>query len=335
MPPPKTTIVAIFPPGFFLENMTSTADGGLLVTVANRQQLYYIPPPPPTNAHPATPLLLETFAPDQWTMGIIPSPGHPNLFLLLTTDFTAQGSRTSHLWVLDLGNAGTGARPKPIMTFPPECKALNGLCALSDTVLLAADSFASCIWRIDLNTSQSPTSASARVWCAHETMAATLTLPDFQPGANGLKYSKRTACVYYTSTQRLLFCGLGITAATLEAAGEPVMIARGMQGDDMIIDDEFAGGPVAYVTTHRDNTILRVPLERNGQTERVEKMEGPSGMKVVAAGSELDETLLGPTSGVWENGKEGKVAYFTADGGLKHSLPDGIVRCAKVVRVEF
>jgi hypothetical protein len=92
--------------------------------------------------------------------------------------------------------------------------------------------------------------------------------------------------------------------------------------DDFCID-EHAG--VAYVTTHRENTIDRVPLEPNSGTRRS------------VAGRPFTEMLLGPSSAAWSRvpGAYGRVAYFTTDGGQTAPPPDKIVRSAKVLRVDF
>jgi hypothetical protein len=67
--------------------------------------------------------------------------------------------------------------------------------------------------------------------------------------------------------------------------------------DDFCIDED-AG--VAYVTTHRENIIDRVPLEPN------------SGV----AGQPFTELLLLPSSAAWSRvpGEFGRDAYFTTDG---------------------
>ena len=170
--------------------------------------------------------------------------------------------------------------------------------------------------------------AQARVWLCDPTMAGELKLPDFQPGANGLKYSKVTGRVYYTSTQQKLFCQIRVNEKTLEPEGEVEVVAKGMQGDDLIVDDSGSQGPVAYVTTHRDNTVLRIPLDSK-DSKRADDKVG-----TFLEGTELDQTMLGPTAGSWVSGQVGKVAYFTTDGGLKN-IVGGFVKCAKVVRVEF
>ncbi|MDF5729484.1 MAG: hypothetical protein PUP92_16090 [Rhizonema sp. PD38] len=61
------------------------------------------------------------------------------------------------------------------------------------------------------------------------------------------------------------------------------------------------------------------------------------GVRHSVAGDPLTEQLLGPSSGAWGRGtgEYGRVAYFTTDGGTTSPPPDGIVRTAKVLRVEF
>lgn len=322
----KTELVSVFPPGYFLENIASLAHGGLLVTVANRSELYFVPP---SNNGLSSPVLLQKFAPDQMTFGIVRAPQNPNIFYILTSDFLSLGRRQAQLQMLDLSDAAHGCVAKPIMTFPPEAAGLNGLCALSDSVLLAADSFASRIWRIDLDITSSfpPKIANAITWCTDKTMDGKLVLPDFQPGVNGIKYSAVTSHVYYTSTQQKLFCRVPVNPETLQPSGNVEVISRGMQGDDLILDDA-ASPPVAYVTTHRDNTILRIPLNSTGEIAL-------NDLEVMARGTTDDDKVVGPTAGTWQYGSTGKVAYFLGDGGLKNPLEDGIIRCAKVVRLVF
>lgn len=150
------------------------------------------------------------------------------------------GPRLAHLQPLyyRCSNPPTGPLPQKIFTFPKEAKGLNGLCSLSESRLIAADSFGSCIWAIDVDTSSfPPKTTAAKKWLAHDTMYGALKLPDFQPGVNGLKYHARTSHAYYTSTQKRVFCRVSVDRRTLEPAGEPEILAEGMPGDDLIIDD--------------------------------------------------------------------------------------------------
>ena len=93
--------------------------------------------------------------------------------------------------------------------------------------------------------------------------------------------------------------------------------------DDFCLDED-AG--VAYMTTHRENTIERMSLEPDSshQSESV-------------AGDPFDEELVGPSSGAWgrAQGEYGRVAFFTTDGGTTAPPADGVLRPAKILRVEF
>jgi hypothetical protein len=145
-----------------------------------------------------------------------------------------------------------------------------------------------------------------------------------QPGVNGVRYASKTNYLYYTSTTLKLFMRVRVEPTTHDPAGEPEFVAGGTENDDFCINED-AG--VAYVTTHRQNTIDRVSLEPSGN----------SGARCSVAGEPFTEQLIGPSSGAWGRspGEYGRVAYFTTDGGTTSPPPDGIVRPAKVLRVEF
>jgi hypothetical protein len=94
-------------------------------------------------------------------------------------------------------------------------------------------------------------------------------------------------------------------------------------GDDFCIDEDAA---VAYLTTHRQNTIDRVfldPPKNSGFTQSV-------------AGDPFNPELIGPSSAAWgrASGDYGRVAYFTTDGGTA-SPPPGGPQPPALLRVEF
>ena len=111
--------------------------------------------------------------------------------------------------------------------------------------------------------------------------------------------------------------------ATLAAVGEPQHVSAGRMADDFCID-ENAG--VAYVTTHRENTIDGISLD-----------PAKNGERVIVAGDPFAYDLLGPSSGRWSRrpGDSGKGAYFTTDGGTTSPPPEGVRRPAQVLRVEL
>ncbi|WP_201759178.1 hypothetical protein [Acidisarcina polymorpha] len=145
-----------------------------------------------------------------------------------------------------------------------------------------------------------------------------------QPGVNGVRFAAKTNHLYYTATAKKLFMRIPVDPSTHDPAGEPELVVAGRMGDDFCIDED-AG--VIYLATHRQNTIDRVsmdPAENSGFTQSV-------------AGDPFDEELIGPSSGAWSRapGEYGKVAFFLSDGGTASPPPDGIVRPAKLLRVEL
>ena len=308
----KVTTVASFGPDHFLENLVVRQDGSMLISVLSHKQLCYIPPP---TSESVDPVVLHTF--DQNVMGIVEA--EPDIFYIATCNvFT---DHLSFLHRLDLRTFSLAAPPKPVqvLQFPERVRALNGSTCLSPHVILVADSLANLIWRVDLLPTSHPT---ARVWLAHESMACS-TNPELAdcPGVNGIKYCAKNEHIYYTTTVQKRFSRVRVDARTLEAVGEPELVAGGMMGDDFMIDED---ADVAYVTTHRENSIQRLSLQ-------------PGRENICVVGNPVDELLIGPTAGAWgrQAGDMGKVAYFTSDGGMKRLLPDGIIRSAKVVKVEF
>jgi hypothetical protein len=113
-----------------------------------------------------------------------------------------------------------------------------------------------------------------------------------------------------------------VDPGTHDPAGPSEFVAGGAMADDFCLDED-AG--VAYLTTHRQNTIDRVPLQPG------------CGARQVMAGEPFDEQLVGPSSAAWGRrpGDHGRVAYVTTDGGLIAPPTDDIVRPARLLRAEL
>jgi hypothetical protein len=327
----KLITIASFAINYFVENMAVRADSSILVTVANRNQLWYIPP---RNANvPVEPVLLFTFS--QSAMGIVEV--EPDIFYIATSPVIAYQaailsgrlftSHESYLHRLDMRDwaPGMSVKPEVVLQFPEPVRGLNGSCIIAPNIILVADCFASLIWRVDLPSGAGK--ATARVWLEHDSMATDPggPFPD-QPGVNGVGYASKTNYLYYTTTAQELFMRVRVDPDSHDPAGEPEFVAGGMMGDDFCID-ESAG--VAYIATHRQNTIDRVSLEPSEN----------SYLRYSVAGKPFTEQLIGPTKGAWGRGPSeyGRVAYFQADGGTKSPpiAAGGIARPATVLRVEF
>jgi sugar lactone lactonase YvrE len=312
--------IASFPEHFFLENLAVRADGSILVTVLNHKQLWYVPAR--NGSQPITPVLVHTF--DGFAMGIVET--EPDIFYVSTVDQATLERFDMRGWV-----PGAPVQPTRVLTFDQPA-GLNGACLLSRRVILLADSLAGLIWRVDL--ADDGLTATASVWLQHHSMAPDpdngLTSPlGPQPGINGIRHAARTNIVYYTSTAQKLFMRVAVDPATHTPVGQPEVVAADITADDFCLD-ENAG--VAYLTTHTDNTIVRVPIDA-----------GAEGAKTrVVAGDPFTEQLVGPSSAAWGRGPAdyGRIAYVTTDGGhtaIAYHRPgnDEIIRPARVVRAQF
>jgi len=230
----------------------------------------------------------------------------------------------SSLYHIDLRNWSVGGpiQPQKVLNFPDEAGALNGSCLVGPETIFVADSMAGLIWRVDLpNDGGTPV---ARVWLRHESMRNYPgRMKPEQPGINGIRYAAKLGYLYYTATAKKLFMRILVNPETLDAIGEPEHVSVGRMADDFCIDED-AG--VAYVTTHRENTIDCISLDPAKNSERY-----------IVAGDPFTEELIGPSSAAWSRlpGEYGKVAYFITDGGTASPPPDGVRRPAKLLRVEL
>ena len=308
----KLTTIAYFPEQFFLENLAVRADGSILVTVLNHKQLWYVPAP--ATELPVDPVLVHTF--ESLAMGIVEAEA--DVFYVCTF-----GPATVERVDMRMWSPGAPANVSRVLTFDPSGAVLNGCCLIAPHVLLVADSVAGQIWRVGL--AEDGLTATARVWLRHDSMAFDPDNPlNPQPGVNGVRYNSRTNRLYYTSTTRKLFMRVPVDPRTHEPAGEPEFVAGGTMADDFCIDEN---ADMAYVTTHRENTIDRVPL-RPGQ-------HGVG--RNIVAGETFTAQLVGPSSAAWGRGPNnyGRLLYVTTDGGTTAPPPDGIIRPAQLLRIEL
>lgn len=304
--------VASFPPNYFLENIAVRKDGSLLVTVLFHRQLWYIPP---FRGEAVEPVLVYTF--ELMGMGIVEA--EPDVFYV-STGVVSRGC----LLRFDLRSwsPGQSIEPEVVVDFSRYVGMLNGSCLIAPKVILLADCFAGLIWRVDLSTDGK--TATVHEWLQHESMAHDPNgpMPD-QPGVNGIRYASKSNYLYYTSTAKKLFMRVRVDPGSLNPEGLPELVGSGMMGDDFCIDEDRG---LAYITTHRENTIDCLSLTPS-------ENEGP---RQSVVGVPILELMVGPSAVAWGRDTKdyGRVAYVTTDGGIKAPMPDG-VRQAKVLRVEF
>ncbi|GAA0938475.1 MULTISPECIES: hypothetical protein [Streptomyces violaceusniger group] len=310
--------VAEFPEHSFLENLAVRSDNSIVVTSLNHKQLWLIPASGATDT-PVEPILLHTY--DHLVTAVVET--EPDVFHVALSD--GYTTHASYLSRVDLRGRPLGAAPaiETVLTFDSRVRALNGGCLIAPGVLLLADCFGGFVWRVDLSATGGP--AAADVWLAHPSMEhdPLSTVKPPQPGINGVRYAERTHHLYYTSTARRLFMRVPVDPDTLDPAGAPEHVGGGTMADDFCLDED-AG--VAYVTTHRQNTLDRVLLDGP-----------PDQPRDIVLGDPLDLRLLGPSSIAWGRGpgEYGRVAYLITDGGTTAPPPDGRARRSKVLRMEL
>ena len=316
--PPRAILatVAVFPESYLLENLAVRSDGSILVTAAVQKELWYVPPA--TTRAPVEPFLLHRF--DHFASGIVET--EPEVFYVSTTNTDTLQQSFLHRVDLRGWRPGDPVRARCMFEFDKRAGALNGSCLLGPSSILLADSVSGLIWRVDIG--PDVRDVAARVWLKHESMdvdpASTLVPP--QPGVNGVRYAARSRYLYYTSTAQKLFMRVPVDAGTLDPAGTPEVVTGGTMPDDFCVDEESG---VAYVTTHRQNTIDRVPLDPAVDQTRQ-----------IVVGEPFDEQLIGPTSAAWgrARGDYGRIAYVTTDGGFM-APPSNEVRPSKLVRLDL
>ena len=315
-PQAGVTPVAEFPTQYFLENLAVRKDNSVLIQVANKKELWYVPPADGNEV--VEPLRLHTY--NENAAGIVEV--ETDVFVLLSGNVYTTHECFLHRLDLRKWKAGTPVVPELICQFPQKARFVNGACLLGSNVMLAADSAAGLIWRVDL--SSQGDQPSIRVWLEHESMGYFPgKMKPEQPGVNGVRYAGKTNYLYYTATAKKLFMRVKVDPKTLEPAGAPELVVAGRMGDDFLIDEE---AEVIYLTTHRQNTIDVVSMDPGLN----------SGFTQSVAGEPYSEEMIGPSAGAWRRGVNdyGRVAYFTTDGGTASPPPDG-AKPAKLTRVEL
>lgn len=319
---PKLTTIATLPEHYFLENIAVRADGSMLVTALNRRELWWVPAP----AEDATIGAVLVDRLEGLPMSVVET--EPDVFYVSSMAPAALDRVDLRGWT-----PGAPVNRTRVLTFDAHAAGLNGSCLLAPGVILIADCALGLIWRVDLT--EDGLAGTATVWLRHESMAPgmdperavhltqTFSIP--YPGVNGIRAAERSGHVYYTGSWEAIFVRVAVDPRTHEPAGEPEVVAKGIHAVDDFCLDENKG--VAYITTHIDNTLHRLPLDPAAAASEA----------AIVIGDPIDHRFLGPSSAAWgrQAGDYGRVAYFTTDGGHTPPNPAGVIKPAAVVRVEL
>lgn len=319
--PAKIMTFAEFPEHTMLENLAVRADGSVLVLASPQRQVWVAPAP--TDTLPVKPILLHTF--DEGHLAQCLVEADPDIFYVATYGKPALYRFDLRDWALN-----QSLSPTKVLDFDASAGP-NGGALIAPGVMLFSDCLAGSILRVDL--SDGGLQGRARTWLKHETMAAggghppikfsaTMEVPF--PGINGLRYGPKTKFVYYTTSSQNLFMRVALDPDTLEPSGAPEHLADMPNVDDLCLDEDKG---VAYIARHPDHIIERAPLDPASSAPA----------RLAVAGDPFTDALIGPTSVDWGRGPGdyGRIAYATTDGGVIQLAPDGVLRPARLVRLEF
>ncbi len=198
--------------------------------------------------------------------------------LLYMTSNAPQEPEAHGVWTITLDG---DAQPWVLL---PEGSSPNGITLLPDGDFLVADAYAGKLYRIDTETE------TVSVWLDNPELLAPVT-PGL-PGANGVQVYENAVYVTVSDYQTV------VRIPILEdgSAGETVIHAEGIAGDDFSIDTEGN----LYVTTHPFNTVTKVFSDGS--------------METIAT---ADQNIIGSTATVFGNqpGDETSL-YVVNDGGV-------------------
>ena len=214
-------------------------------------------------------------------------------------DFCDYGGRGRHI--------GKGAKAdvhvNEVAAFP-KAGFLNGMAALSDDVVLIADSYLGGIWSLNL------TSGAKDLLFTDLSMNGTAAIAT---GINGVRVPG-DGWMYYTNSAKGTLNRIPIDSQTGAKTGEAEVLADGFTGPD---DLEINLEPLeAYLCNGALNELLRVPLNGKGEIEVVAELPGPTSVRW----------------GGYPGG--GKVLYASTIGGLLQYVQHNVTVGGAIYRVD-
>jgi len=300
-----------FPLGSEVENLSLRPSGSVIATVYTFPHIYEVAPPFPD----ATPKLLHTFPNTTGACGITASPSTPDVFFVVTGNFSFQtfrptpGSYAIHR--LSFSKCG-----RPIVKRIASLDAIaqpNGIVSVPNTpYVLIADSLGGFVYRFDTETLELTT------YFDHPLLKP--TLDDIRFGVNGVKLSR--GWLYFSSTNQQLVGRVKATGAEAVLVNvSPEIVATSTPVDDFVVDD--LSGDVYVVESDPINGIGFVSKDAYGS------------VPVTIAGGPNTTVLLGPTAAVWAKGAVGKTLLVSATGGFQQFFTGNYTGGGKVAVVHL
>jgi len=265
----KTRVLASYPSGTFLENLEAQTDGRLLFTDYPGKTIEQLSPEGKAS----------TFATlSAYPLGIISTPD--GYLVTANGKSVLLGEDASQSQQLLLLNE----KGKQIGKFDaPQARALNGMVRLDNDTILAADSAAGTIWKVDVEKQE------ITLWIQDKYLSPIADQEVYKPGANGLKMHPDGLLVSNTSLGTLSLIKVDKDG---KPASKPEVIAKVGMIDDFWVKDD---GSIIF-TTHEAS---------------IKSLSADGDIKVVATQDLLGNTAIAPYPP-----NQSESFAVTTDGGL-------------------
>ena len=276
MPPgePRVETLAQFPAGTFLENLVADDDGAIFVTSYFAKQVLKVDPTGKSSVfaelddHPVAILSTE----DGFVLSAMAQP------------FTEAPAFMQSNVIVFLSAKGDVVR----RVAAPRARFLNGLHRLDSGEVVAADSVAGTIWKVE-------TSGALTSWFSDPLLTPVADQQRFRPGANGVK-SYGGALYVSNSSRGAIYRRASIDSGPLE------LFAKTGSVDDFVIDTDGT----LFVTTHREQLLRVSPA---GQVSVV-LSKGCGGCTSVVFSKDRRRLVVANDGGLFYGG-EGRARLFT------------------------
>lgn len=305
---PKT--IYQYPNPTWIENIFARSNGDLLVSIIGAPELRSIHPftDPPSES------LVHSFTGNTAVFGITELT--PDTFAVIAGNYSYTDGATlysSSIWTVEFcdnksGDEKKGETKVKKVTDVKEAQVLNGLTALNEHAVLAADSFAGTVVKVDIKTGKSEVVIKDKTMNPVPGSAVPI-------GINGVKIVG--GYLYFTNTFQKSLIRVSVDPETGKATGPYEKLADVPMPDDLaVLDDGTAYVPEAWA-----NTVVRVLTDGETSTHA-----GNLNSSVVAGGT---SATFGRTY------RDRGVAYISTQGGLGGPVNGTFTEGGKVVALSL